>query len=187
MVEKNEFDSLDEDVPPTQEFVDKEENMIASGGVGTKYDWHTAPDRLKAPPRIDLNGKTVTITDAEIILPPQEKPWLRTRKGDKEYKYCTFVLHYSEGGQQEYISGLRVFKAADGKYSHPTITRDGKTQASALLVAYADYKKKDVNECSLREFMSYLTSKPKAVLHSIEVTNPVTEAKLKKNMVEKFI
>jgi hypothetical protein len=187
MADKNEFDTLDEDVPPVQEFVDKEEDLISASSAGVKYDWHTAPDRLKAPPRVDLNGKTVVITDAEIILPSRDKPWLRTRKGDKEYKYCTFVLHYSEQGQQEFYSGIRVFKAEGDKYSHPSITRDGKTQASAMLMAYADFKKKDINEITLKEFMGYLTSKPKAIIHSVEVENPVNGTKLKKNLIEKFI
>ena len=187
MVEKNEFDNLDEDIPPVQEFVDKEEDLIASSSAGVKYDWHTAPDRLKAPPRIDLNGKTVIINDAEIILPPKDKVWLRTRKGDKEYKYCTFVLHYSEQGQQEFYNGIRVFKSEGDKYSHPSITRDGKTQASALLVAYAKYKGRSPDEITLKELMAFLTTKPKAVIKAMEVTNPQTQAIVKKNFIEKFI
>jgi hypothetical protein len=170
MAEKNEFDSLDEDVPPAQEYVDKEEGLIASNSAGVKYDWHTAPDRLKAPPRVDLNGKEITITDAEIILPAKDKPWLRTRKG-----------------QQEFYSGIRVFKAEGEKYSHPSVTRDGKTQASALLMAYADFKKKSIDEVTLKEFMGYLTSKPKAIITSVEVENPINHTKLKKNLVSKFI
>jgi hypothetical protein len=190
MVEKNEFDNLDTEEPPMQDYVESsqaDDSLIAKSSAGVKYNWHEAPDRLKAPPRVDLNGKTVVVTDAEIILPSQDKPWVKTRKGDKEYKYCTFVLHYSLDGQQEFFNGIRVFKSEGNKYSHPSITRDRKTQASELMGLYADYKKKDINEISLKEFMGFLCSKPNATIKSREVQNPVTAVMVRKNFIEKFI
>lgn len=183
----NEFDNLDEEAAPVVDVTNPTEGVISSTNSGLKYDWQTAPDRVKAPPRVDLNGKTVTIDSMELILPAISSPWLKTRKNDKDYKYCQFVLKYSEQGQQEFISGVRVFKTDDGKYSHPSFTRDRKTQASALLGLYADYKKKDINEVSIREFLGYLSSKPKVVLEATDVENPTTGAIIKKNLVKHFV
>jgi hypothetical protein len=96
-------------------------------------------------------------------------------------------LTYSVGGQVEYYSGVRVFKAIDGKYSHPSITRDRKNLASTLLGTYADYRKRDINEVSLKEFLSFLNTKPKAFLKMKETTNPQTNQIVKKNIVDRFI
>jgi len=194
--EKNEFEDLGvEDDVPEQTFSEtpESENMIAAGSSGTVYDWNQAPSGIKAPPRIDLNGKIVTIKKAEIVLPPKEREWQKSRDGKKEYKYCSFVLHYSgdgSDGQQEFHSGCRVFKReVDGKalYSHPTIMNDRKNQTSKLKGAYADYKGKDINEVSLKEFMAFLNGEPKAKLMTEEVKNPVTGEVIKKNFVEKFV
>jgi len=188
--ETNEFENLEVDESaPEQEFSPTPEgqnNMIASGSAGTTYDWSKAPEGTKAPPRIDLDGKEVVLKKADIILPPNDKAWEKTKAGDKEFKYCTFVLLYDVDGQQEFYSGVRVFNR-DGKYSHPTITRDRKNQASRLLGLYADFKKKDINEVNLREFMGFLNSQPKVKIKSEEVTNPQTEEKVKKNFVGSFI
>jgi len=187
--ETNEFENLEvDDSAPEQEFspTPGQDDMIASGSAGTVYDWSKAPEGTKAPPRIDLNGKEVIIKKADIVLPPKDKAWEKTKAGDKEFKYCTFVLTYDVDGQQEFYSGVRVFNR-DGKYSHPTITRDRKNQASKLLGLYADFKKKDINEVNLREFMGFLNSQPKIKIKSEEVTNPQTEEKVKKNFVGSFI
>ena len=73
-------------------------------------------------------------------------------------------------------------------YSHPTIMKVGKNQATKLLIAYASFKKKDVNEVSLSEFLSFLNSKPKAIIKVTQFPNPAKDDELvDKNMVEKFI
>lgn len=190
--EENEFENLDteEETAPEQEFSDvpkSSEGLVDAGSAGTVYDWTTAPEGIKAPPREDLDGKTVSIKKADIVLPPVDKKWDLTKSGDKEYKYCTFVLHYDTDGQQEFYSGVRVFKRDENKYSHPTITRDRNNQASRLLGLYADYKGKDINEISLREFMNFLNSKPKALIKASEVSNPQTNEVIKKNFVGKFV
>lgn len=195
--EKNEFSELDgefgdDDTAPTQEMndvpneVEGQEDIIASGSAGTVYDWNTAPEGGKAPPRIDLNGQEIIINKADIVLPPKDREWDKTRDKKKEFKFCTFVLYYDKEGQQEFYSGVRVFNR-EGKYSHPSITRDRENQASKLLGAYADYKGKNINEVSLKEFMSFLNSKPKAVIEVKEFENPTTGDKIKKNLVGKFI
>ena len=85
---------------------------------------------------------------------------------------------------------MRVFKREENgqdKYSHPTFTKDRKNQASKLMGLYADYKKKDINEVSLKEFMAFLNSKPKAKINAQDVTNPQTEDVIKKNFVGEFV
>lgn len=188
--EKNEFENIEVSEETGDDFsIESEDNedLISSTNTGTIYDWSTAPEIVKAPPRIDLNGKELTINKAEMRLPGIDKPWSKTKAGDKEFKYCTFTLTYDYEGQQEFYSGVRVFKREDGKYSHPTLTRDRKNQVSKLLGLYADFKKKDINEVSLKEFMGYLCSKPKIKIVSEEVINPKTNEKIRKNLVGKFL
>lgn len=190
MVEENEFEKLDiEDEVPEQSFseVPKGQDIIDAGSAGTRYDWTQAPEGVKAPPRIDLDGEIVTIKKSEIILPPLDKKWELTKSGDKEFKYCTFVLFYDRDGQQEFYSGVRVFKRDEEKYSHPTITRDRKNQASKLMGLYADYKGKDIAEVSLKEFMFFLNSQPKVKIAAEEVDNPSTNETIKKNFVGEFV
>lgn len=192
----NEFEELDvsEDAPE-QTVSDipegvEQEDLIASGDGGTEYNFENAPDTIKAPPRIDLNGKEVTIKKMTLKLPAGNRPWIKARTGDAEYKFCTLTLFYDLENQQEFISGVRVFKRMEGdkeKYSNPSIMTDRKNQASKLLGIYADYKKKDIKEVSLKEFGSFLQSQPKAIIQTETVTNPVTEEEITKNLIGQFI
>jgi len=194
---KNEFEDIEDTVPEnsfstgtTNDTDSIDNDMVDSKAGGTAYNWKQAPTGTKAPPRQDMNGKIVVIEKAEIMLPPQDKPWEPTKKGDKFCKPCSFTLHYSEGGQVEFYSGIRVFKRdVDGKdkYSHPTITRDRVNQASQLLGLYADFKGKSINEVSMFEFMNFLNSKPKVQIKTQDIRNPMTNAIIKKNLVEKFV
>lgn len=190
-VETNEFDNLDiDEVAPESEFSEiptDQNDLIGAGVAGVKYDWSKAPEGVKAPPRIDMNGKELVLKGADLILPPKMTLWDKTKAGDKEFKYVTFVLLYDFEGQQEYYSGVRVFKKEDDKYSHPTITRDRNNQASRLLGIYADYKGKDINEVSLREFLAFLNSKPHVLIKSETVINPINKEEISKNFVGKFI
>ncbi len=192
----NEFEDIKDEVPAT-EFSDvpkdigtPAENQIASGASGSVYDWSNAPEGVKAPPRADLNGREVTIKKADIVLPPSNREWVRSKAGTSEYKYCTFALHYDVEGQQEFYSGVRVFKReenGEAKYSHPTLTRDRNNQASKLLGIYADFKGKDINEVSMREFMGFLNSAPKCLIKTESVLNPSNNETVHKNVVDKFI
>lgn len=205
-MEENEFEnlSMDEEQTPEQSFSDvpsdtPSENtneLISAGSAGRAYDWSKAPEGAKAPPRIDLNGETVTLEKADIILPPEDRPWEMSRNGNTEYKFCSFVLHYSGGtdnkatGQQEFLSGVRVFvKEENGmkKYSHPTIMRDRKNQSSKLLGLYSDFKQKDITQVSLKEFMAFLNSKPSIKIRTEEVKNPTNGNTIVKNMIDQFL
>jgi hypothetical protein len=193
MAAKNEFEGLDDEEAPAQEFSEgttAKDNQMATPNRGMVYDYNSGPDTLKAPPRIDLNGKIVTIKKAEIVLPPIETKWEWTRDKSKEFKFCMFVLYFDIAGQQEYVPGIRTFKRMEGnvaKYSHPTVPRDRESQASKMLGMYADYRKKDINEITMKEFMSFLNSSPKALIKLTKVMNPRTKEEVSKNLVDKFV
>jgi len=191
---KNEFDEFsDEEAPTATEHPIKNQSVkspIAAGAAGTTYDWTTAPSGAARVPRVDLNGQTVLVKDVSIILPPTTQPWDKSRKGDKELKNCVFTLFYDLHSQSENYSGVRVFKREENgeiKYSHPTIPKDRKCQASQLFGKYADFKKKTLNECSLHEFLAFLHSQPKAKIIKVAFTNPDTGAIVEKNMVDEFL
>jgi hypothetical protein len=191
-MEKNEFDDIEGDDVPSQDFskATTTDSIIANSSGGIVYDYNAGPDIVKAPARINLNGKIVTIKKANIILPPMDSTWELTKDKSKEYKSVRFTLFYDIEGQQESLSGLRVFKRIDNNkvlYSHPTMPKDRKSQASNLMGLYADYKKKDINEITMKEFLSFLNSKPKAIIKTAKVINPSTNAVIDKNLIEKFV
>lgn len=166
------------------------EDLIAGGNQGMAYDYTKAPDTAKGPDREDLDGKTVTIEKAEIILPPPEKDWVWSKKKTVEFKPCLFIVHY-EDGQKEFYSGVKVFKRKDDngveKYSHPQIQNNADSQASNLKSVYAKYKDAAPEEISLKQFMSFLNSKPKAVIKGKEFRNPETDELTKKNIINEFV
>jgi len=189
----NEFENLDSEesmetfsTEPTKG--NKSNDVIAQKQGSILYYYEQAPDFAKAPARIKLDGKILNVVKADIRLPPLEKPWLKTRKGDKDVKFATFTIQYSEGGQTEFYSGVRIFRREEDKYSHPTITRDRGNQASQLFGLYADFVKKDINEITLREFMLFLNkTTPKCLIKTVQVKNPVTGIIVEKNLIEKFL
>lgn len=196
--DKNEFEELAQteglnddfsETAPTNEYNEtpgEDESLISEGNTGQKYDWSKAPEGRKAPPRVGLNGQTVTIKEADITLPPAGREWALSRDGKVKFKYCTFTIFYDKENQQENYSGLRVFER-EGKYSHPSFTRDRNNQLSNLIGLYADFRSIDINEVNLKEFMGFLNSKPKAVIKTESVINPTNNEKIEKNFIEKFV
>lgn len=189
--EVNEFEHLGvEEEVPTQEFSgtpEEPESMLDDSEGGEVYNYKNAPDDTRAPPRVDMDGKEVVIIKAEIKLPASGRDWTKSKTGKSEYKYCSFKLYYDYERQQETVAGIRTFKRENDKYSHPSIMRDRVNQSSRLLGLYADFKKKDINEVSLTEFMSYLNTKPKVRIKCETVTNPVTKEEIKKNLIGEFL
>ena len=193
----NEFEDLDltstteEQIPQATVSEINNDDMLSNDNSGQSYDWKKAPTTGKAPPRINLDGKEVIIVKADIKLPGFDKPW-QPAKNNKTifYKMCQFTLFFDYEGQQEFLSGMRVFKTVEKgveKYSHPSITRDRKNQVSQLLGVYADFKKKHINEVSLHEFMSFLNSKPKVRIKATPFSNPETGETVTKNMIGTFL
>lgn len=184
---ENEFEQLAQEGAPEQTFSETPQDDVISSGDDLVYDINQAPDYVKAPPREDLDGKEVTVIKSELILPRVSDQWEQTKVSKIPVKYARLKLTYDIDGQQENYSGFRIFKRDDGKYSHPTFTRDGKNQVSALVKAYAKFRKKDINEVSLKEFLSFLDSKPKAIIKAQEFENPSNDTMVKKNIIGEFI
>jgi len=153
-----------------------------------EFDFNKASKSTKGPERENLDGKTVVISDAKIILPKEETEWNLSRNKKCKYKQCKFIMFYDNEGQREYYSGIKMFeRMVDGKskLSEPNIQNDGKTQATMLKQVYAKYKGKKTEEVSMHEFLSFLKSKPKARLESkpFEYDEKITN----KNTVVEFV
>lgn len=194
MENKNEFEELynADDFNEGDEILNNDEtqeDLVASGNEGLEYDLTKAPTTTKSPERTDLDGQEVVIEDVKVILPKSEREWDTAKKNKNvRYKPCQFILFYNKEGQREYYSGVKVFpREAKGKelYSDPTIQNNALNQASELKKVYADFKNKKPEEVSLREFFSFLKSKPKAMIAGKEFE--FDGKKTKKNIVVKFL
>ena len=187
----NEFEDKEKVEESVEEVHQEKPSLIVAGNKGEIYNYHDAPDGIKPPERIDLNERELTINEAKIILPPADIKWELTKTSKKPFKACKFTLYYDVDGQQENYSGVRVFKVEkdDGSegYGHPTIYKEGTSQARDLMKAYADFKEKDIEEVSLKEFMCFLNSKPKVLIATKSYTNPEDNSKILKNIAAKFI
>jgi len=185
---KDEFDDADDMVSDDSTEQDKnisQEELISSGDSGLEYDINKAPKRTKGPDKIDLDDKEVVIPEMKVILPKPESEWETTKNKKFKYKSCQFILFYDNDGQREYYSGMKVFQRNDGKYSDPVIQNNADTQASKLKKVYADYKGKKSEEVSMYEFLSFLKSKPKALIKK-EIVE-YEKKKYNKNFVCKFL
>ena len=165
-----------------------QEDIVASGDSGLEFDISKASKSTKGPERENLDGKEVVITDVKVILPKPESEWQLSKNKKVKYKSCQFILFYDNDGQREYYSGMKVFEREEKgvkKYSEPVIQNNGKNQASSLKTVYAEYKGKKPEEISMYEFLSFLKSKPKAMIKSkeFEYDGKITN----KNIVVKFL
>lgn len=171
-----------------QQDTQSEQDLIDKGSRGQVYDINNAPKTAKGPERIDLDGRTVEISKIELILPPSDSVWKLSKDGKVKYKSCIFAVYYDNEGQKEYYSGVKVFdRSKDGvtKYSDPTIQSNASTQASQLKKTYANFKGKTSEEVSMHEFLSFLNSKPKALIKGKEFEYEGNFTK--KNIIERFV
>lgn len=187
----NEFEEMEKESMAFDDAEDeqdtKDESLVDEKAQGEEYDISKAPKSSKGPERENLDNKEVVITDMKLILPPKDSPWKFSKDNKTKFKNCIFVLYYDEGGQREYYSGIKVFdRSKDGsvQYSHPSIASNSTTQAAQLKRSYANYKGKTSEEVSMHEFLSFLKSKPKALIK--QKTFEYDNEKHNKNMVEEF-
>jgi len=187
----DDFDDGSDDILSDESDVNGEssqEDIVAGGDAGLEYDINKAPTTTKGPERVDLDGKTVTITDVKVLLPKPESEWQLSKNKKVKYKPCQFILFYDNDGQREYYSGMKVFEREEKgvkKYSDPVIQNNGKNQASSLKTVYAKFKGKKPEEISMHEFLSFLKSKPKAKITGTEFE--YDETITKKNIVTEFV
>jgi len=196
MYSKDEFSEDSDDIfeddflkdEPDKDNVNSGKDIVDNKEEGLEYDISKASRKTKAPDRINLDGKEVVITDVKVILPKPESEWQLSKKKTVRYKSCQFIVFYDNDGQREYYSGMKVFpRTVNGveKYSEPVIQNNGKNQASMLKSVYAKYKNKRPEEISMYEFLSFLKSKPKALIKSKEFE--YDEKVTNKNIVVKFL
>jgi hypothetical protein len=191
MYNKDDFNNVDVGTNTKDEFSDNnnpEDDLIAPGNESLEYDFKRAPKTTKGPDRVSLDGQTVTIVDAKIILPSPESEWELSKNKKVRYKNCQFILYYDKESQREYYSGMKVFeRIVDGnvRYSDPVIHNKASNQASLLKQAYATFKGKKPEEISMNEFLAFLMTKPKAKIEykEFEYDNKFYH----KNIVKEFV
>ena len=167
------------------------DSPFTSSEAGTIYDFNDAPDTVRSPDRIDLDGQMISIVKAELTIPPESWEWQKAKHSDTMSKNCPFKIHYkTEDGQLqiENYSGVKVFQTKDGKYGQPTIWKEGKTQAAKLMATYAKFMEKDIKEVTMRQFGNFLNSGIiKGKIKATEVTNPTNEETFMKNVIVEFV
>ena len=77
--------------------------QFAESNAGTVYDYSQAPDSVSMPDRLEIDGQVVSVEKAEIIVPPVEWEWEKSKNDPtKLYKACPFKVYMktSEGQLQ---------------------------------------------------------------------------------------
>jgi len=164
--------------------------QLSSGNAGNVYDFNAAPDSVKSPDRLDIDGQVVDIIKAEIIIPPESQEWKWSKKKTVQTKACPFKIHMkTKDGQLqiENYSGVTIFKQKDGKAGHPTIWKEGSSQAAGLMNLYAVYTGKDIAEVTLKQFGNFLNSGIKGKIVAQEVKHYETNEKFNKNFIGLFV
>ncbi len=202
----NDFDDVpnvaDTDEVPASDFDDnlpaEEESLVEESGNLKEFDWEGARANAKAP-RVDLNGKTIKVTEVKTLIPGLDEPWKKPMTGTVHYKECILKVFYDDEGQQENYSGMRVFpsKKNPEKYGLPTVDNNLNdksgapkarlTQATKLLRAYAEHAGKELKEVRASDLIGFLKTKPSAIIEKQPFTNPETGKTVEKNIIVKFV
>lgn len=148
--------------------------------------------------RESLDQQEVVIEKAQLFNANPETDELITAFTNVNSKYykSNFIITFDKKNKdginhREYISGTIQFVQNDGKLSEHSIyyeDKDGlppETQIANLWTEVAKFKKINPLKMSVREFMGFLNSKPKAILKYADVK--YNKKIYKKNLVEKFI
>ena len=116
--------------------------------------------------RENLDGKTVTITKAEILLPRihdrDGNDLVQTAKENKKVKYYNsrLVVHFDYNDQQESIPGIKYFVDAKTNLpqQYPAIPRNGRSQAAKLFNMVAQKMGKNPEDVTDFQFISFLNT-----------------------------
>ncbi len=163
-------------------------DQLSNKPVGEKFE------------RVLLDGKTVTISDAQLFPANPASDELKSGFRNKTKKYYTnnLIVHYDEASvpedkpQREYYSGA-VQHTNDNNIlaANPTVYwTKSKTQAADLWRAVAKARKVEPegkDGLDLRSFMVFLKSKPKAIIEVRTFENPITGKEVQKNMIKEFV
>lgn len=102
-------------------------------------------DKFEKP---NLDGKIVTIQNIKLISTGK-----RSTTMDGAYQYEPMILRvYYDAVNFESYGGLKQF-IQNNQAGEPVISSDAKNQASKLFKLWLNYKKKNVKEVSVKEFL----------------------------------
>ena len=186
--EVDEFDSLEED-EEVQQSAPAEELPFSSP---RRTNWDEEKNKelsssgKKFPKWENMNGKVLRIVDAEIEpVPKNPKIITSVNNADTKYIVRRFWIEF-ENGQGQYYSGAKVF-INDGEYSAVNIQRGGETQASEILMRYAEFVGLAPEQVVVSDMMRDLQSGTLlATLSHGKAKNPVTKEMVDKNFISKF-
>jgi len=137
--------------------------------------------------KVEMDGKKVGIEKVELKLPGDNEPWIFTKSKKLRFKQCTLRVYFDHEGQQEVYSGIKVIERLSGKYSHPSIYKDGRSQVTEMFKKYADFVNKHPNGLTLKDFLLFLNSKSfKCLIETKDVENPEKKENTRKNFVKEF-
>jgi hypothetical protein len=103
------------------------------------------------------------------------------------FKPCTLRLCFDYEGQQEVYSGIKVIERLSGKYSHPSIYKDGKSQVADMFKKYANFVNKHPDGLTLSGFLTFLGSKSfKCLMETRDAGNPEKKQNVRKNFIKEF-
>lgn len=137
--------------------------------------------------KVEMDGKEVGIEKVELKLPGDNEPWIFTKSKKLRFKPCTLRVYFDHEGQQEVYSGIKVIERLSGKYSHPSIYKDGQSQVAEMFKKYADLVNKNPNRLTLKDFFTFLESKSfKCLMETKDVENPDKKELIRKNFVKEF-
>jgi hypothetical protein len=137
--------------------------------------------------KIELDGKEVGIERVDLELPAENEPWTFTKRKKLRFKPCTLRLYFDFEGQQEVYSGIKVIERLSGKYSHPSIYKDGQSQVAEMFKKYANFVNKHPDGLTLKDFLIFLDSKNfKCLMETKDVENSEKKENVRKNFIKEF-
>ena len=162
MEKDNMFDEIDQEVNSSSEV-----NNSINGENPNVFN----PENLnkviyKKLERENMNGKTVTITKTEILLPRTHdrdgNDLVQTAKENKKIKYYNsrLIVHFDYNDQQESIPGIKYFidPKTDLPQQYPAIPRTGKSQVAKLFNMVAQKMGKNPEDVTDFQFISFLNT-----------------------------
>lgn len=161
--------------------------------------------------RVLLNDKEVTIVEAQLHMPKQRDEWKPTLKKNHLKIDCGLEVKFdTENEDREFYSGFMVLKDLNeqddetkpiparykktGELRKPTCDQNGQSQVAELLRKYKTYllekgidSKVVEKEHGWNSLFKHLNSKPKVLIKTLPVKNPITGKDVQKNFIEKFL
>lgn len=185
--QQEQFDDSENDFYDPEEFVDK------------RYE------------RVLLDGQTVTVNRVLLHMPKKRDEWKLTLKKNHYKIDCGVEIGFdTENEDREFYSGFMVLKELKdkddvtkpiparydekGELRKPTCNPEGNSQMADLLRVFKRYLLKKGIDAKLLDkeygwnaLFKYLKTKPKVIIETRDVKNPITGKDVKKNFIKDFV